>query len=82
MNSDNNEIIQLDAEELKKEFPKHVYIIVRAEELKSKIKELKNEIRDFIKILNNEVDKTSALIETLESELENWQEILKLLEKF
>ena len=26
MNSDNNEIIQLDAEELKKEFPKQVYL--------------------------------------------------------
>jgi len=96
MNSDNNEIIQLD-----KEFPLS-YLLVRAEELRNKIKELKNEIKNFVDVLDGELGKlfekynienypydldlieneVVALIETLEFELENWQEILKLLEKF
>ena len=103
MNSDNNEIIQLDAEELKKEFPKHVYLLVRAKELNNRIKELKNEIKNFVETLDNELgkifekyeienypydldlienEKVVALIETLEFELENWQEILNVLENF
>ena len=102
MNSDNNEIIQLDAEELKKEFPKQVYLLVRAKELNNRIKELKNEIKNFVDVLDGELgklfekhnienypddlnaldEKTSALIEVLEFELENYQELLGLLEKF
>ena len=96
-NSD-NEIIQLD-----KEFPQFSYLLVRAEELRNKIKELKNQIKNFVETLDNELgkifekyeienypydldlienEKVVALIETLEFELENWQEILNVLEKF
>jgi len=53
----NNEIIQLDTEELKKEFPKHVYLLVRAEELQNRVKELKNEIKNFVDALDNELGK-------------------------
>jgi FtsZ-binding cell division protein ZapB len=53
----NNDIIQLDAEELKKEFPKHVYLLVRAEELQNRVKELKNEIKNFVDALDSEIGK-------------------------
>jgi FtsZ-binding cell division protein ZapB len=55
--SNSNEIIQLDAEELKKEFPKHVYLLVRAEELQNRVKELKNEIKNFVDVLDAELGK-------------------------
>jgi FtsZ-binding cell division protein ZapB len=53
----NSEIIQLDAEELKKEFTKHVYLLVRAEELQNRVKELKNEIKNFVDVLDAELGK-------------------------
>jgi vacuolar-type H+-ATPase subunit D/Vma8 len=53
--SNSNEIIQLDTEELKKEFPKHVYLLVRAEELQNRVKELKNEIKNFVDVLDAEL---------------------------
>jgi len=94
----NNEIIQLD-----KEFPQYVYLLKEAEELRNRIKELKNQIKNFVDVLDGELgklfekynienypydldlienEKVVALIETLEFELENWQEILNVLEKF
>ena len=102
LDQDSNEIIQLNTKELKKEFPQFSYLLVRVEELDSRVKELKNEIKNFVDVLDGELGKlfekynienypydldlieneVVALIETLEFELENWQEILKLLEKF
>jgi len=98
--SNSNEIIQLNTEELKREFSQYVYLLVRAEELQNRVKELKNEIKNFVDVLDNELgklfekykienypydldlienEKVRALIETLEFELENWQEFLSVL---
>ena len=94
MNSDNNEIIQLD-----KEFPLS-YLLVRAKELNNRIKELKNEIKNFVDVLEGELgklfekynienypydldliedEKIRVLIEVLEFELENFQQLLSVL---
>jgi len=98
--SNDNELIQLNTEELKKEFPQFSYCFNRITELENRVKELKNEIKNFVEFLDNELgklfekykienypynldlienEKIRALIEVLEFELENWQEILSVL---
>jgi FtsZ-binding cell division protein ZapB len=52
-----NDIIELNAEELKKEFPQFSYCFNRIAELENRVKELKNEIKNFVEFLDSELGK-------------------------